>query len=427
MRLVIINKRPWAIGLAWSTRSMSNKFGKKETATNFRKRLADNPKNKDFTVVTLRPGQYGLGTSGEDTVWQKARSLAASLKITSTSFLGLFQLLDVNGERFWWVYALRSGLISAQSDKIFESREAAEEHIRVSIKELLGDFEKEVVCESVEKSIAWLSPFLRSWLPRQGSLVSIRAQHAKKQRKQKKKLLIIILILGLIITGIGVNQFLKHKAGQRALEAARLILRDKEAYRKELMDHPEKFFPTPWMTEPDPTELWSICNPALLSLPIVASGWVLASATCNETDVIVNWTHQPGASYLVLPPKAKLGKSPQEAISRFNISAKLKPGTGVPYKDLLKRDEISRYFYQLTQETATHLKLSFQEKETKTLNKITIKAPWLVGAWELTNIPTTLLFDSSLANALKQPGILLKSIRYNTNVWTLKGETYVIE
>lgn len=424
MRIVIINKRPFAVGLTWATRAIESRHSKKESANAFRKKLADDPENESFNFITFRLGQYGLGKGDNQKIWHKVQSLAADLKVIPTSFLGLFQLRDVNGNTFWWVYALRSGIISAQSDTIFDTQKDAEEHIRVSIEGLLGEFEEKVVCESVDKSIAWLSSFLKPslFLSRQGRLILLRVP----QDRKKKNIVKVVLIAFLLISCAGVYAFLQHKAGQRAIELARQTLMNKEAKRKELMEHPERFFPTPWMTA-DPIALWSICNPALLSLPLVASGWMLNEATCNGTDVVANWAHQPGASYLILPPQAKLGKSPQEAISQFNISVKLKAGTGVHYKELLTRDEMNRYFYQLTQETASHLKLSSQKKQSKKINEVTITSPWLVGTWELTNIPYVLLFDASLVEALKKPGVLLKSIHYSNKIWTFKGESYVIE
>lgn len=102
MRMVVINKRPWAVGLDWSSTRMEKLS---------RPRLLEMAQKIDasFDMMAVQRRLYGFGSSGgRPGDWIKARSLAAFIQLPP-SFLGLFALEDMQGESFWWVIGRQNG------------------------------------------------------------------------------------------------------------------------------------------------------------------------------------------------------------------------------------------------------------------------------------------------------------------------------
>ena len=422
MRLVVISKRPYAVGLKWTTQKQKSDM--KRSRSEFRAEA--HGLDPAFDMMTRRQSQYAFGDSeGHPQDFLKACSLAASLRDLlhlSSSFLGMFCLQAADGETVWWVVAVKDSLITAYSDKVYADREQAESQLR-ELTDLLRSVDRTVVLETPEESRTWLAPLLSTPFfnpPRMEPLVELSVQRNKKR-----------LLLGgaflLAALWIGTNMWFEHQSNLRAMEAAKAALRSKEERQKELLAYSERQFPTPWLSAPTAHDVWSRCAPALLSLPLSASGWEFESATCDGKTVSVVWGHRPGADYLLLPPKANLGKTAQQAVSRFELPGKPESGHGVSHRNLPDKDEVSRYLYQVTQDTATRLKLSYAPRQRKTVDKIEIVAPWLAGTWELTDVPETLVLDSSLADALHLPGLTLNSVECGKTSWTLRGQTYVVE
>ena len=169
MRMVVINKRAWAVGMDWSSTRLE-KLSRPELLRKARK------VSPDFDMAALRPRQFGFGSSGGNPAdWKRARSLAAFVQLP-TSFLGLFTLEDARGETFWWVFAQQNGLTVGQGDAVYDTRENAEQQI-ASLTDLLGGFEQSMLCLTPEESRAWLEPLLRvgpaALLRRRGCLESL--------------------------------------------------------------------------------------------------------------------------------------------------------------------------------------------------------------------------------------------------------------
>ena len=415
MRRVVINKRRWAVGLQWF---MGNA---KQTAPDLRR--AAGKLDHSLDMVAYRQRQYGFAASGGAVRdWLGVRALAAAVRVTSPSFLGLFCLADENGE-FWWVFAISQSLIVGMGDQVFQKRAEAEEWIQ-SLKGLLdSDFAETATCATLDESLRWLTPLISTspfsrLRSRNGYLQPLQPMPGQRRKLAALGGLAAMLLLG----GYGIKLFLAHQAGKKAMEATRVAMVNKEQRRQELLAHPERHFPQPWTTAPEMHELVSRGIKALLTLPIAASGWVLERAVFDGEAVIVTWGHKPGADYMHLPLSARI-ETPQKAISRLPIPKRRGQQTSSP---LLSQEQCTRLLYQGTQLMGARLRLVYNPPEKKSVDNVEIIAPWARAQWELSDVPAAMLNDAALPELFTHiPGIMLETISMDKNVWTIKGAVYV--
>lgn len=421
MRMVIINKRPYAIGLRWTTHK-SRQDMKRARSDLFKEAQELNP---DYDMIVSRQSQYAFGASGgrmQD--FAKASSLAASLKSllqTGDAFVGMFMLQTVEGDTVWWVIAFKDALVTALSDNVCTSREEAERQSR-ELKELLESVRQSVTTETVQDSLGWLTPMLTGGLFVSNRMESLTSLPSRRNVQMG-------LAGGLLLAGLawyGVASYLEYQEARLGMENARLAMQSKEARRKELLAHPERHFPMPWQTAPEAQGFSSACLPVMLTLPLADNGWELASATCGGTSVRIFWAHKPGADYLNLPSGARLGKSPTQAVSTRPVTALPPLRRKVSHTNLLNRDEASRHLYQITQNTGSRLKLAFAAPQKTVVDKVEIVAPWSVGTWELSDVPDSLITEPALMDTLNLPGLVVTAMGFNTS-WSLKGNVYVTE
>ena len=415
MRFVKIKKHSFAVGLDWYV------LEKRHESINYAEqaaKVAEDANGETPDMVALRPRQYGFGVSQGQTAYAKARALAASLKI-SGSFLGVFRFSDIGGD-YWWVCAIKESLVSAMGDKVFESEEKALASLP-GIKDILGDFDQEIVCDTTEKSVEWLAPLL---MPDYLGRNRLRPVHGGPARagSLKKTLLAVGLVLAL---AYGVNEFLDWRTAQEAVRFAQSAVINKEKRKRELLAHPEEHFPKPWERSQPVSEFLHLCRNGMLSQPTIYNGWLLDAVSCDGQTLTVNWIHSPGAAYEALPPNSRL-TSARSAVAQSRLSGlsgrKIQPGD---YREFPGRDAAQRHLYQLTQDAGLLLKFSgFSAPDKKTVESIELTAPWVRGKWELTQIPSSLLLDSSFFKTLELPGLTLTGFGYAKNVWSLKGEIY---
>lgn len=420
MRMVIINKRPWAVGLDWSSTRMEKLS---------RPRLLDMAQKIDpsFDMMAVQRRLYGFGSSGgrpED--WMKARSLAAFIPLPP-SFLGLFALQDVRGEAFWWVIGRQNGQNVGQGDAVYATRREAEQELK-SLNELLDNSIAEVVIlDDPAHSLSWLAPLLRvgpgAALRRRGRLESLK----EAPRHVPSSVLRMGLALGLLIGGgLTFNAWQTHQTEQASLESARLAKLDREQRRRELLAHPENYFEQTWTQAPPAMDVAVPCMQALLAQPTVANGWLLSEASCTGRAVSVTWAHQRQADYLSLPRNATL-KSPQLAVSRMTLTTARKARVGQRYPHILTREGATLHLYQITQQVGARLRLTFQKPEKRSIDKVELSAPWIKGEWTLSAVPGSLLRDALWSALSAVPGLTLDRVSFKNEAWALQGNIYAKE
>lgn len=418
MRRVIIGKNHFAVGLQWGLGSS------RLTQADLRQeaRLMD----PAFDALAFRQRQHGFAASGGNvSAWRNVRALAASVQVPSPSFLGLFQLEDAAGP-FWWMFAMSQSLIVGMGDRVFPSRESAESAIR-SLRGLMdADFEEKVVCETLSDSLEWLSPLLDSWV--RARLLSGRSPflvplHPRLNRR-KTVVLVAGMLAGLAGGSLVVSGVWEHREEQKRAEKIRQAKAGKEQQRRELQAHPEKIFPKAWLSAPDVALNLRPAVRALLSLPTVVNGWELEGLSWDTSHIVASWSFRPGASYASLPNGARLD-SAQKCTSRLPAPASRSfPGTE---QALLSGQECTQLFYQAAQLIGCRLKLSFNSPERKVVDNVEVVCPWRVGQWEFHSIPAAVIADAMFPDVFtSMPGIVLRRIELNKDVWSMKGEVYVI-
>lgn len=416
MRRVSLHNRNWAVGLQWNLNNL--KLGIPELRRTARK------EDPSLDMVAFRQRQYAFGAShGDFQAWRGVRALASSIQVASSSFVGLFCLEDAEGQ-FWWVFAMSQSIVVGMGDQVFSTREDAEASIQ-SLRGLLdSDFEESVICGTVEDSLKWLSPLVPSILfalPSKsgGSLIPLHPVPSQQRNRIVATVTVLLLLAGVY----GLKLFLEHQAGKKAVEATRAAMLNKEQRRREILANPEQHFQRPWMAAPDMREAIRAGLKTMLSLPMVASGWVLEGATFDGQAVNASWGHRPGADYTHLPLGARL-ENPQKAISRIPVP-KVSRLQGTP--SVLPREDCTKRLYACTQAMGARLKLTFHAQEKMVIEDVEVVCPWLRGQWELSDVPAAVVLDGSLPEAfIKMPGLMLDSMVQEKGSWTFKGAIYAI-
>jgi len=415
MRRITINNNLFAVGFQWSTGKVFNLQQVRQEA-----------KKQDpaLDIVAFRQRQYGYAASeGHPEVWHRVRSLAACLRMPATSFLGLFCLDDSDGE-YWWVCAFFHGLILGMGDQVFVNRDDAEKWI-LSLRGLLDcEFDEKIICNSVEDSLKWLSPYIKNgalgWISGRANGYLFSLYRTDKQRKNFIVILFCIIII--IVCILFIKKFLDHQAGKRAVEAARIAIINKEKRKKEILANKEQYFEKKWLAEqPFKDSIFGGLN-AMLALPMFESGWALERAIYDGKTITINWNYTPGADFIHLPKDIKI-ESPTKVISHIAIINKKNLRKDL---HLLNHDQCTKLLYHGVQSLGAHLKLKMNPPETKKIDDIEISSPWMRWQWELTGIPAAAIIDKSFPDTIMQlPAIVLESIVYEKNTWTMKGTVYV--
>jgi len=415
--MVIINKRPWAVGLDWS----SSRMEKLSKIQLLQKAQRIDP---DFDVMALQRRLYGFGSSGgrpED--WSKARSLAAFLELPP-AFLGLFALEDVNGVVFWWVICRQNGQNVGQGDAVYKTQHEAEQELR-SLNELLDNSIEDVfISKDPSESLSWLEPLLHvgalSYLNQKARLTNLQPSSASPIPWVG----IGIAFFCCCIAGVALNAWFEKQAERESAEAARIARLDAEQRKNYLLEHPETQFPQPWFDEPLASAQATVCLTHMLALPLVVNGWLIGDADCVKKSLSVTWEHQPQADFLQLPFNGTL-KTPQQAVSRHSLPELVTPRKSQKFPNLLTQLVASQYLYQLTQDVGGKLRLMFQPPERKTVQKIEVLAPWNKGEWELSLVPGSVIRNEEFWNSLSDiPGLTLEKVSYKHELWSMQGRIY---
>ena len=412
MRRVVINGRSYAVGLDW--------FPLKKMTRAEVIQEADRYDGKCDLVVMLRE-QYALARSGKKT-WKKTRSLAASLvQAGYPDAVHAFALTDADtNEVFWWVVGIRKGIISGQTDRCFDSLDAAEA-VSVTVQDSFGVPELESFPESAGPE------FLAAHVgqPKKTGIGDSTALTPLKETATVKLLKAALVGAGLGLGWWAVASILDYRAAREALEQARILTQNKERRGRELAEHPEKYFPSEWMKAPTADAFMDQCAPAMFRFPTAANGWELAGLSCSG-NLSATWRQTALSDYMHLPFNAVLdAKKPKLAVSGKTLPALPVGERNVPM--LLSQADAARRLYALTQHFRLHLeKLSFGKRQIRTIEKIQLSCPWLKATWELSDVPAFLIADyAGLGKALAEiPGLIVTEVSYSKKDWIIRGELY---
>ncbi len=412
-RLVEIAGRPYLAGLWWQIRS-GGSAGKKLMLKSARETAAQF-EGEAYTHAALRAEQYGL-TSHEGEAWPaKTVSLAAALRpVGHDAFLGVFCL--GSAEPFWWLCGILRGLVVADGDEIFASKEealVAAGSLRLML-ESVGL--TEVVLDTPEASRDYLAPLLGVETPLLGLF----------QKERPWPLLIGAAAALLFFLGVGLSWIYGAYQELQEERQRERQLAEKEALRQDVLTHPEKYFRTEWLTAPPFTASGAQCATALLALPVSEKAWRLEEAVCGPAGrLTVSWAHQKGASFVHLPAGAILAE-PERATSDSALSPL--PGPLSAPGPLLTRSGATAALYELTQNLSAQLLVSWEPPEEFRIDeKTTLPAPWQRGQFELSRLPAAALLGGDLFAALERhPGSILASLTRNNNDLIIKGYIYAL-
>ena len=423
---VELHGRVWAIGLRWaepihkmvSLKALLRQAQELDVAFDTAARHKSGRKSQ----------QYGFAAIGE--TWPEFHSVHALcpfLKLDD-SFLGLFCLRSIDGRLFWWLCLRLNNVYAEFGDQIFEDAEEAKATVKLMAQ---ASGLSPHISESPMASTEWLEERLEfshwsGWFFDRGHLVNLTKLAS---RATIRRISIIAITLCLVFGISGFWSFFSEKA---ALDAARQTQEARKQRKAEIESHPENFFKMEWQTKPHPAAFASACLESMLALPLSSNGWELKSAVCNGKTLSLEWSHARGARFTRLPENAKLDKgNPRIARSSLPVQTlpnmKRSDGPGTDHHQLVDRDSMVKLLSEITQISVARLApVKFKPQQKRTIEKVTIAAPWHEASLELSAIPDVLVSNSksSLFTLLSEiPGLSIESISFEKE-WKLRGSVY---
>lgn len=432
MDLIDLHHAAFAVGLVWMP-PVRRHPGRKALLGEARRRDA----TFDVQARTARRkglSQDGFGASdGHWRRWRNTRALCACLDVPP-SFVGLFPLkVAGSGKEIWWLHCRVDGVIPERGDIACASEDEAMSMLRLM--QSVSGLHERTICESPEDSARWLSERTRLrpadiWLRDLGRLHNL---NLKVSRTTVLRAAVALTLTGVIGGSVMAwDRYARHAA----YEAARLAREAKLQRQKDLKERPEKFFEMSWQQAALAVDAARKCLPAMMAVPLSSQGWTLETASCDGKSVGVQWQHADGGSFSVPPDNGTLDrKNAQRARSSRKAETLGAPlprpdGPGTDHRLLLPAEKITALLSELAQTTGTKLKMSFKKPATKTIDKVTVTAPWQQGAWELADVPDILMGAgvtgdrSGLFEQLSTiPGLTVTDIVFRDG-WTVKGAIY---
>lgn len=430
MERVMLNGSAFAVGLRWLPPVKRRIMGHKARVA-----LAESLDAPcDVSSARRCPGgmQVGFGIAGED--WRdyaKAPALCACLDVPE-SFLGLFSLRSEDGTLFWWLHLRVDGVVAEPGDRVFDSGEEAAEWLELmrSVSGLAPE-----TWESPMQSTVWLEEHVRfravdKWVLSTGQISSLNRIASRSTIRTLSAAGAVAVVC--VSAGLGWSHYHEQAALATAHEerAARL------QRKAEMEQYPERFFTADWQSSPLASDFAGMCIPAMMRVPLAANGWRFSSVTCDGKKVSVSWGHEGGADFTRPPEGARLDEKDMRVARSATplpgaIPVSRPDGPGSDYKLLLSRDEVLGLLAEITQSTGTKLSApNFKPAKSRTVDKVTIHAPWREAAWELSEVPDLLLEAvpghdgiSLFAMLSEIPGLSIENITYQDG-WRIRGNVY---
>ncbi len=395
MRIVRVGPRRFVIGLWWQVAE-----GRKDRRQQANE--ANTATGNTYTRCVLLERQIALGETLRGA--GGLPSLAAAIARENAAPRCI--ICHFAAEGCWWVCAVKDGLVAAEGDRVCPSEEDALRHAD-ELRQMLALPLAEQVCDPdnllpapslPRRAAALLMPYapLRPLAP--------------PCRMLRRVGIALLVLLGALL--------FKSIDSFRTDSDISLFL---EARRAELLAHPERHFPRPWLEQP-PVEDWgAACLTGILGVPLSDQGWDVHEAVCNGKTLTLKWKFSSSASFLHLPEGATL-LTPTTAQREVTLNA-LPPAQARP---LVTRDEVSRTLYELARVLGLHLNLAWKDKARREVREaqlaVTLTAPWYAGEFSVDAVPSMTVMDRDLYRALGSiPGIVLTSLTLADGVWKITG------
>ncbi|MDR2893679.1 MAG: type 4b pilus protein PilO2 [Deltaproteobacteria bacterium] len=416
-----IGKHDYAIGIWWLVRPGG--AASRKIMLNLARETSKKKEylNEHFNYAVIRQHQYGLCYNPLPDKKLNAYSLAAAIRLTSShkSFIGVFNL-GTPGVDLWWMCGISKGIIAAQGDVCFTSKEEAEKAAH-SLKQLFAGVE-EVVCDTLEASLAYLTRLLHP----ENTLEPLFSSK-EAQRKKQYILGILVLIAVASVGGVKIYDMLEEKRIAQERQSRKAAA---EQRKLELQATVDSQFLKAWQTMPLPSDAGAQCAASILAQPLAVQGWTLKEAICSPStsagNLVVSLSHNRGAAFLDLPGLELV--SAQEARATFKLPA-LPRRSPEEYKTLMARPDASAFLYDITQKLNANLEdLNWSKPEILQKEGLALVSPWQRGNFKLSNLPATAMLTPEFFRIFNQPGCCLNSMRYQANdqSWSIEGVIYAL-
>ena len=330
----------------------------------------------------------------------------------------------------WWVFAARLGRLSARADKCFSSPEEAlslarrlQESLDLQEARVLDDTE---VKEELNRLARAGSDAISKARLKPLSLLSCQALHNRGLRRG----LAALLFGGLVISACCL---LSDPIAQR-LSPERQTLAQKQEQNAQaeavaaVLCHPERFFPSAWMTAPSPAASVLATVPQMLKTPLAANGWTLEEVSSDNGTLTATWK-AARASSLLLPPEGA-ERLAQDATRARSVTETPAPKACTrQWQELVTKDEVQAVLSELAARFGLKMQLSWKPVRTIKKDNAVVSCPWTAGSLVLSQAPGTLFFDfPSLTECLKEQrlaqSLVLSGITWNKKQWIMQGEVY---
>ncbi len=330
----------------------------------------------------------------------------------------------------YWVFAARLGRLSARADQCFTSLDEAlslarrlQESLDLQEARVLDDAD---VREELNKLAQAGSDVISKCKLRPLSLLSCQLLHNRSLRRG----LAALLFGGLVISACCL---LSDPIAQRlSPDSPKLAQKQKQDAKAEavaaVLRHPERFFPSAWMTAPSPAASVLSSVPEMLKTPLAANGWTLEEVSSANGTLTATWK-AARASSLLLPPEGAERLTGDATKAR---SVTKTPATGAyirQWQELAGKDEVQAVLSELAARFGLKLQLSWKPVRTIKKDNAVVSCPWAAGSLVLSQAPGTLFFDfANLTECLKEQrlaqSLVLSGITWNKKQWIMQGEVY---
>ncbi len=362
-------------------------------------------------------------------------SLSGSLTDSSSGTISAIISAPISGSKdsrpgtIYWVFAARLGRLSARADKCFTSLDEAlslarrlqdsldlQEPRVLDETEVREEFEKLSESGSQVISKAKLNPL---------SLLSCQILHNKSLRKG----LAAILFGGLLLSAC---YFFSDPITNRLFPAGQTNTQMQGQHARQeaasVLLHPERYFPSAWLTAPSPAASVLAIVPEMLKTPLTANGWTLEEVSSDKNTLTATWKAARATS-LLLPPYGARRLAQDATRAKSVTDTPLPDAKERQWQDLDSKDEIQAVLSELAARFGLKMQLSWKPVRIIKKENAVISCPWVTGSLVLSQAPGTLFFDfPNLTECLKEQrlekSLVLSGITWNKKQWIMQGEVY---